>query len=61
MEKATRGLLESFHLCLICKNYIRMRRRKMSQTERRAQQVKNKQGNTLLIPFISYRTHCSVP
>lgn len=57
MEKATRGLLESFHLCLICKNYIRPRKRKMSQ--RHAQQVRNKQGSTLLIPAI--RTHCSGP
>jgi len=61
MEKATRDLLEYFHFCLICKNYIRPRKRKMSQTERHAQQVKNNQGSTLLIPSISYRTLCSVP
>lgn len=60
MEKATTGLLESFHLCLICKNYIRPRKGKMSQTKRHAQQVKNKQGSMLLIPSVSYRTQCSV-
>lgn len=57
MEKATRVLLESFHLCLICKNYIRLRKRKMSQTERHAQQVKSKQDNLLQILFNSCRTH----
>lgn len=61
MEKATTGLLESFHLWLICKNDIRPRKRKMSQTKRHAQQVKNKHSSTLLISSVSYRIRCSVP
>lgn len=61
MEKVTRGLLESFHECLICKNYIRSRKRKVSQAERHSQQVQSKLDSTLLIPSGSYGTHCSVP
>lgn len=60
MEKVTRGLLESFHECLISKNYIRSRKRKVSQAERHSQQVQSKLDSTLLIPSASYGTHCSV-
>lgn len=51
MEKVTRGLLESFHECLICKNYIRSRKMKVSQAERHAQQVQSKLDSKLLIPL----------
>lgn len=61
MEKVTRGLLESLHECLVCKNYIRSRKRKVSQAERHAQQVQSKLDSTLLIPSASYGTHHSVP
>lgn len=61
MEKATTRSLESFHSCLICKNYIRLRKRKMSQTERHAQQVKIKWGSTLLMCASQLQDKVSVP
>lgn len=51
MEKVTRGLLESFHECLVCKNYIRSRKKKVSQAERHSQQVQSKLDSTVLIPL----------
>lgn len=61
MEKVTRGLLEYFHECLICKNYIRSRKRKVSQEESHAQQVQSRLDSKLLIPSASHETHCTVP